>query len=74
MKHLLAFIMFIFLFSCEKEDPCWHCEMRQTKKTTLYFTFCDKTEEEIRNYEEINTFTHNFGGEFWHQTTTCKLK
>lgn len=73
MKTLL-FFMLLILFSCEKEPPCWECEMRQTKDVTLYFKFCDKTEKEIRHYEEINTFYHNAYGIWWYQTTVCKLK
>jgi hypothetical protein len=75
MKKLMFLILVIFLFSCEKnESICWECEMKQTPEIVLHFEFCNKTEEEIHHYEEINTFYHNLYGTWFYQTTTCKLK
>jgi hypothetical protein len=79
MKKLFVLLFFLtaLLLSCEEQildSNCWECEMRQTAEKTLHFTFCDKTEEEIHEYERLNTFDHNLNGKPWHQTTVCHRK
>lgn len=74
MKKLLFLFLIMFLFSCEKKETCWECITRQTKDITLNNRYCDKTEDEIKKIEQLGTFYHNLFGEWWHQTTICKLK
>jgi hypothetical protein len=76
MKKILIFLLYVFLLSCEESsiDPCYTCEMRQSKEKTLKFEFCNKTEEEIHHFEKTNTFAHNLNGEYWYQTTICYKK
>jgi len=74
MKKLLYLFLLLFLFSCEKEIPCWECITQQTKDIILTNTYCDKTAEEIKEIEKKGTFYHNLFGEWWHQTTICKSK
>lgn len=68
---LFIFIALVLIFSCKKEPDCYECTT--TFKTTLIYQgesevssisdtqkFCDKTEEEIREYETRNTNTTTF--------------
>jgi len=85
MKKLLSLLFVVFLFSCEKQ-VCWECITIKTDPTStsldipkgfnriLTEEICDRTEEEIREYERMYTYTHNLFGIWWHQTCICKLK
>lgn len=74
MKKLL-FILIVILFSCEKKESiCWECVIHQTKDTDVIQIYCDKSEEEIRHIEKINTFYHNLHGNWWNQTCECEIK
>lgn len=88
MKKLLLFIGLMALLSCEKVDvpDCWICETIKTdlESTSLSIPegfdrvvnveYCDITEEEIANIEELGTFRHNLFGIPWNQTTICTIK
>ena len=85
MKKLLLLLVIIVLFSCEKEI-CWECVTIKTDPAStslaipkgferiLTEEICGRTKEEIRNYEEMYTYTHNLFGIWWNQTCICKLK
>ena len=67
MKKLLLFIGLLFLLSCEKEEAtfCWECETTTTYSATGYIPkvetnmalICDKTYDEIYNYERSGSST-----------------
>jgi len=70
MKKLFILLLFIILFSCEKE-VCWECKIQQTETKVIIQQYCNKTIDEITAIENSNTFVHNLYGEFYHQTCTC---
>jgi hypothetical protein len=75
MKKLIPILFFVLVItSCEKKIPCWECITKQTKDITLINIYCDKTADEIKDIEVKGTFYHNLFGEYWHQTTVCRLK
>ena len=56
MKKLLFVIGLVLLFSCEKQpEECWQCnkeifnDIGYSSSVTI---ICDKTEDEIREFEE----------------------
>lgn len=61
MKTLIFFFALI-LFSCEKDSECWTCQTRTVKTyitvqsdITTSVSLCDKTVQDIFNYENENT-------------------
>jgi hypothetical protein len=71
---ILYSLVFMFLFSCEKDTTCWECKIQQTTTKVIIQEYCDKTNAEIENIEAQNTFNHNLNGAWWHQTCVCKRK
>lgn len=55
-KVLLLLILGGSLLSCKKK-PCWECERTEhsDQTTTTSASVCDKTEEEIKQYEKDNS-------------------
>lgn len=74
MKKLLFIIGLIALFSCEKQpEECWQCkkdiftDIGYSSSVTI---ICDKTEDEIRDFEKIQT--REFSGQGTVIVMTCK--
>ena len=60
---LFIFIALVLIFSCKKEPDCYECIYQgESEVSSISDTqkFCDKTEEEIREYETRNTNTTTF--------------
>lgn len=64
MKKVLLLLFFVILFSCEKQYPCYQCEIIKTMKLSnkayswdtividnpLGFVFCNKSEAELSQW------------------------
>jgi hypothetical protein len=89
MKKLSFLILMVFLFSCEKpkeiEDKsevqkfCWTCEFSYPNFQGHGFhaekkDVCDKTEDEIRSYEKVNSWKCGCVGDINSHTVTCWRK
>lgn len=67
-KVLLLLILGVSLTSCKKK-PCWECRaIHFGNPSDISTTVCDKTEEEIRQYEKNDS---SIGGDI---VTKCTKK